>query len=91
LRKSPTKQKPPGASTSSSDRRYPTCTRVPSSKLREYWTFMSEILEEPISYSDAVREKGWKSATEKEIQSIMRNQTWEIVHRKEWMRPISAK
>jgi hypothetical protein len=52
---------------------------------------MSEILEEPISYSDAVREKGWKSATEKEIQSIMRNQTWEIVHRKEWMRPISAK
>jgi hypothetical protein len=52
---------------------------------------MSEILEEPIPYSDAIRKKCLKIATEKEIQSVLYNQTWEIMRREEWMRLISAR
>jgi hypothetical protein len=90
-RKSPTRPLPAAASSVSSNKRYPTHTRAPSSRLRDYWTLLSEILEEPISYKDAIKEKGWKSATKKEIDSVLKNQTWEVVNRKQWMRTISAK
>jgi hypothetical protein len=52
---------------------------------------LSKILEEPISYNDAIKEKGWKRATKKEIDSMLKNQISEVVDRKQWMRTISAK
>jgi hypothetical protein len=40
---------------------------------------MTEIMEEPITFSEAVKDKGCKEAMQKEIDSILKNNTWEVV------------
>ena len=36
---------------------------------------MTEIMEEPITFSEAIKDKGWKEAMQKEIDSILKNNT----------------
>ena len=72
-------------------RRYPSRKRTPSTRLANYWTFVSELLEEPLHYKQAALNPDWQAAMDSEINSINRNQTWEIIDRKPHIRPISAK
>jgi hypothetical protein len=44
--------------TEPSEKRYPTRNRAPSTRLKDFWTMVSEIMEEPISYSDAIKNEG---------------------------------
>lgn len=37
-----------------------------------------EVGEEPSSFLEAEKEKGWRDATDKEMKSIVNNQTWEL-------------
>ena len=56
-------------------RRYPTRQRVPSIKLRDFWTLLSEIDCEPIDFHMAAKHKDWRKAIQKEIDSILKMQT----------------
>jgi hypothetical protein len=59
--------------------------------LRDFWTFMLEILEELLDFSEAIKDEGWLAAINREKSSILKNGTWEIVERESWMKPISTK
>ena len=52
---------------------------------------MSKLLEEPIHYKQAALNPGWQTTIDSEISSIHRNQTWELIDREPYMRPITAK
>jgi hypothetical protein len=72
-------------------RRYPIRLRAPSSKFKDFWTLASELLEEPVTFSDTVRQDGWRDAINSEVDSILRNQTWKIVDQSNGKTPITAK
>ena len=72
-------------------RRYPTRNRVPSSKLLDYWTLVSEIIDEPLDFQTASLHPDWKDAINREIGSILKNNTWEVVDRPPHRKPITAK
>ena len=71
--------------------RYPTCLRNPSLHLKDFWSFYSELLDEPLTYADAVQQEGWRKAIQSEIDSIMKNKTWTITDRPTDHKPITAK
>jgi len=53
--------------------------------------FVSELLEEPLTYAEATSNTRWQIAMDREIQSIQKNKTWEIVNRTPDMQSITAK
>ena len=72
-------------------RRYPSRNRKPSVKLRDFWTLVSELLEEPLDFHTANQQMDWRRAIDSEINSIMKNQTWEVVDRPQGRTPITGK
>jgi histone deacetylase 1/2 len=72
-------------------RRYPSRNRQPSQRLQDFWTFNTELTEEPINYQEAITHTGWKNAIDSEVQSILKNKTWDVIDRPPDRKPISAK
>ena len=72
-------------------RRYPQRRWDPSSRLRDYSMLASKLLEEPLTYAKASSHTCWAQAMEKEINSILKNDTWEIVGRPTRKTPITTK
>ena len=64
---------------------------MPSTRLADFWTFVSELLEEPIHYREAALNSHWQTAMDSEISSIHCNHTWEVIDKEPRMRPITAK
>ncbi|KAI3713826.1 hypothetical protein L1987_72412 [Smallanthus sonchifolius] len=52
---------------------------------------MISSLEDPVSFEEAVKETKWVKAMESEIQSIMKNNTWELVDPPKGTKPIGVK
>ena len=73
------------------NRRYPTRLRNPLVRLKDFWSFYSELLDEPLTYADAVQQEGWWKAIQSEIDSIMKNKTWTITDCPTDHKPITAK
>ncbi|XP_076929979.1 uncharacterized protein LOC143594598 [Bidens hawaiensis] len=48
-------------------------------------------INDPSTFEEAVKEKKWVDAMENEIQSIMKNNTWELVEPPEGAKPIGVK
>jgi hypothetical protein len=48
-------------------------------------------MEEPLDYSEANQHEDWKLAIKSEMDSIMKNQTWEVIDRPTGKNPITAK
>ena len=48
-------------------------------------------MEEPLTFVEANKDKAWQAATKKEIESILRNQTWDVVDRPINRKPITRK
>ena len=59
--------------------------------LQDYWTLISEINEEPISFCEANSNSGWREAIDKEKNSLAKNDTWTVVTRLQGQQPISVK
>jgi hypothetical protein len=72
---------PAHSPTSLPTRRYSISQRAPSTRLKDFWTLVSEIMEEPLDYSEANQHEDWKLAIKSEMDSIIKNQTWEIIDR----------
>jgi hypothetical protein len=72
-------------------RRYPSRNRTPSVKLRDFWTLVSEFLEEPLNFDDAAKQKDRKAAIQSEMTLILKNETWEVIDRSPGKTPITAK
>ena len=72
-------------------RRYPTCLRTPSVRLRDFWSLYSELLDEPLSYATAVQQEEWRKAIQNEVDSIIKNKTWTVTDRPTGYKPITAK
>jgi hypothetical protein len=89
--RSPSRHLPPNPITNPSSRRYPTRTRTPSTRLKDYWTLISEVLEEPLTFTEAYSHPGWKEAIIREADSLKRNQTWTVVNRPAHTNTIQAK
>jgi hypothetical protein len=85
------KSKPADGNIVPSNRRYPIRQRAPSSRLKDFWTLVSEILDEPLDFYEASQKQEWKDAMQTEIDSILKNQTWAIVDRPPRKKPITAK
>ena len=73
--------------------RYPNRERRPSSRLRDYLVLSSEIgpEREPQSFAEAIQSEGWREAIAFEIESIKKNQTWEVVDLPKGKCTITAK
>ena len=71
--------------------KYPTWNRAPSSKLQDFWTLVSETIEEPLDFRAASLHTEWKDAINKEIDSILKNNTWDVIDRPSHRKPIAAK
>ncbi|XP_076890159.1 uncharacterized protein LOC143541145 [Bidens hawaiensis] len=52
---------------------------------------MFSSLEDPTTYEEAVKETIWVNAMEKEMESIMKNETWELVDAPAGVTPIGVK
>lgn len=52
---------------------------------------MFSTLDDPTTFEDAVKETKWVKAIESEMQSIMKNDTWELVDPPEGIKPIDVK
>jgi len=50
-----------------------------------------ELNAESLDFSSAIRQKGWMSAIQSEINSILKNRTWQIVDPITGKKPITAK
>jgi hypothetical protein len=72
-------------------RRYPIRTRAPPTKLQDYWTMISELLEEPLTFQQAYSHVGWREAIDREADSLKRNQTWTTINRPDGVTQIQAK
>jgi hypothetical protein len=72
-------------------RRYPLRKRIPSTRYKDFWALVSEVMEEPLTFAEADKDKAWQAATKKEIDSILRNKTWDVVDRPRNRKPISGK
>ena len=61
--------------------KHPNMDRQPSSRLRDYLVLSSEmdLDREPQTYVKAMKSRGWQEAIASLIDSIKKNQTWEIV------------
>lgn len=70
---------------------YPSHNRNPSTQLRDFSTFFSEILNEHVNYIDAIQVQNWQVVMESEITTILKNQRWKVVDWKRGIKPISAK
>ena len=66
-------------------------TRLPS-RLKDY-ALMTNILNivEPTNYKEASQSDAWKAAMDEEIESIIRNHTWDLVELPEGKTPIGCK
>ncbi|KAJ0735425.1 putative RNA-directed DNA polymerase [Helianthus annuus] len=53
--------------------------------------FMLYADADPISYDDAFKDKKWRDAMDREIQSIQKNGTWELVNPPKNQKPIGVK
>jgi hypothetical protein len=60
-------------------------------KLRDFWTLVSEFLEEPLNFDDAAKQKDRKAAIQSEMTLILKNETWEVIDRSPGKTPITAK
>jgi hypothetical protein len=60
-------------------------------RLKDFWTLASEIMEEPMAFSEAIKHDGWKEAIRNEVDSILRNKMWDILERPQGQTPITAK
>jgi hypothetical protein len=65
--------------------------RTPSTKYRDFWSLVSELTEEPLSYSQAAKDPGWRESLNKEVDSILKNDTWKVVNRPQGRKPITGK
>jgi len=63
------------------ERRYPTRNRAPSSRMRDYWALFSELMEKPLDFRIASQKKEWKTTIQSEINSILKNKTWEVINK----------
>jgi hypothetical protein len=72
-------------------RRYPRRTRQPSSRLKDHWTFVSENIEEPTNYGEAIKTEDWRDAIKREVDSVITNNTWDIIDRPHDKKAITAK
>ena len=52
---------------------------------------MTDIITEPQSFSEAVKDPGWQTAMDKELQALLDNNTWEVVSLLAGKRPIDCK
>ena len=73
------------------ERRYPLRNRIPSTRYKDFWTLVSEVMEEPLTFAEAEKDTAWQAATKKEIDSILRNHTWDVVDRPTNKKPITGK
>jgi hypothetical protein len=71
--------------------RYPTRTRRPSAKYQDFWMLSAESLEDPLTYTDAVADPAWHDAIRSEVDSVLENQTWDVIDRPPHRKPITAK
>jgi len=62
-----------------SARCYPTRTRAPFVRLKDFWSLLSKVIEEPINFSKASSQKEWKMAIENKVKSTLKNKTWDII------------
>lgn len=46
---------------------------------------------DPISFDEAIKERGWRKATNEEIQAINRNDTWDRISLPKGHKAISVK
>jgi hypothetical protein len=76
---------------SHSGKRYPTRTRAPSSRLKNFWTLAVSEESEPSSYQEAIANPGWQAAIQSEVNSILKNETWEVIDRPTNRSPITSK
>jgi len=74
-----------------STQRYLICTRNPSVHLKNFWSLLSEIIEEPISFKEVSSQKDWRTAIESKVQSIFKNTIWDIIDRLDNKTLITAK
>lgn len=74
-----------------SERRYPNRNQKSSVKLQDFWTLVSEIIDEPIDFHTASQRSEWQDAINIEVASILKNQTWEVIDRPSYCKPIIAK
>ena len=65
--------------------------RIPSTRFKDFWALISEVMEEPLTFVEADKDKAWQAATKKEIDSILRNQTWNMVDRPRIKKLITGK
>jgi hypothetical protein len=63
------------------NRCYPARNRLPSTRLKDYYTMISEILEEPLTFKEAYSNLDWKEAILREADLLKQNQTWTVVDR----------
>ena len=48
-------------------------------------------MEEPLTFAKAQKDTAWQAATKKEIDSILRNHTWDVVDMPTNKKPITGK
>jgi len=52
---------------------------------------MMVIEDDPISFVEAIKSQKWRDAMMKEMESIEKNQTWELTDLPRGMKPIGVK
>ena len=72
-------------------RRNPYRSRNPPTKLMDFWMLISEITEEPLDFNTAILRKGWRDVISSKVNSIIKNNTWDIIDRPTNRTPITAK
>lgn len=69
--------------------------RQPPSHLKDYFTFVNkEELDDPLTYREAISSSDsnkWKQAMEEELESINKNEVWELVDLSKDRKPIGCK
>ena len=81
----------PSSESPPTSRRNPKRRRELPKHFRDYWLMPAEILDEPLTFTEASAHSGWTEAMQQEIKAIMKNHTWELVDRPDQKVPITAK
>lgn len=60
---------------------------------KAHMSFLANIsnMQEPLSYNQACRDKGWINAMHKELKALEKNDTWEITNLPKGKKPVGSK
>ena len=77
--------------TDTGPRQNPCRSRNPPVRLMDFWMLISEMAEEPLDFDTAIQSKGWRDAINSKVNSIIKNNTWDIIDWPTDRKPITAK